>query len=202
MNHFKTSKGTELPFLNLKGKDYLQVAHRILWFREEHPDWSLITEIIKNDEIVSVVIARVLDAQGRVLSVGHKSQTAQGFAAPLEKAESGAIGRALAFLGYGTANAQELDDEGPETPLNELPDSPMPPRGFNNAFPGSKTRSPSEAQLKRLFAIAKSKMWQQSEVGRIMADKFQVKQSSDLTIPQYNELCDYLENNNPMGNVN
>ena len=27
--------------MKLKGKDYLQVAWRLVWFREDHPDWPL-----------------------------------------------------------------------------------------------------------------------------------------------------------------
>ena len=40
----KTTKGTELPTIDLHGKPYLQVAHRIVWFREERPDWRIKTE--------------------------------------------------------------------------------------------------------------------------------------------------------------
>lgn len=37
--NYKTSKGTELPLLNLRGKQYLEVKFRLVWFREEHPDF-------------------------------------------------------------------------------------------------------------------------------------------------------------------
>ena len=26
------------------GKEYLPVASRLVWFREEHPDWAIVTE--------------------------------------------------------------------------------------------------------------------------------------------------------------
>ncbi len=31
--HFKTAKGTDLPLLNLNGKQYLEVKFRLVWFR-------------------------------------------------------------------------------------------------------------------------------------------------------------------------
>lgn len=128
MNTFKTPKGTHLPFLNLKGKDYLQVSHRIVWFREDHPDWTIETAIHTLNNEVAIVSAEINDSAGHTLARGHKMQTAKGFPGGyLEKAESGAVGRALAFLGYGTAFAQELEDED-SNDLSTFSDSPLPPK--------------------------------------------------------------------------
>src|ERR1043166_2303439 len=114
MKTFKTKAGTELPLLNLKGKDYLQVAHRIQWFREEHPNWTIKTEIIHHDEKRSVVKADIgvlSDSHHLVLiASAHKTETAQGFGDHLEKAETGAVGRALAMCGYGTQFTTDLDE--------------------------------------------------------------------------------------------
>ena len=142
MSSFKTPKGTNLPFLNLKGKDYLQVAHRLVWFREEHPLWTIITEIKQHDEVESVVCAKILDENGRILATAHKQQSAKGFAAHLEKAEAGAVGRALAFLGFGTTHAQELEED-ESTPMEQLPDSPM-------------ARKPIAEKIKVTFPTAKT----------------------------------------------
>jgi hypothetical protein len=125
MHTFKTPKGTELPFLNLKGKDYLQVAHRIVWFREAHPDWTILTKIVHFNAEWAVVEATISDAAGKVLSNAHKTQTAKGFPGGyLEKAEAGAVGRALAFIGYGTAFAQELEED-EDVPMSAIADSPL-----------------------------------------------------------------------------
>ena len=32
--------------MNLKGKAYLEVKWRLVWFRQEHPDWSIRTQIV------------------------------------------------------------------------------------------------------------------------------------------------------------
>jgi len=117
----KTSKGTELPLLNLKGKWYLQVPHRVMWFREEHPDYSIETEFVNISEDASISRAVIKDASGRILATAHKSETRAGFGDYLEKSESGAIGRALGFLGFGTAYALELEE------ADRIVDAPQEP---------------------------------------------------------------------------
>lgn len=107
---FKTPKGTELPLMDIKGKPYLSVQHRIMWFREDHPDWCIETNIIYYDPDHTIASALIKDSAGRILATGHKREDKQGFADHYEKAESGAIGRALGFLGYGTAFALDLEE--------------------------------------------------------------------------------------------
>jgi len=117
---FKTPKGTELPILDLRGKDYLQVAHRIVWFREEQPLWSITTQIISSDEKRSLVRASILDETGRVIAEASKQEDNAGFKDHLEKSETGAIGRALALCGFGTQFTPDLDEG------ERLADSPLP----------------------------------------------------------------------------
>jgi hypothetical protein len=116
--------GTKLPLISLKGKDYLQVAHRLVWFREEHPRGKILSEIVFSDETratVKAVIAVPDMATGAwlELSSGHKSEQKGRFPDFLEKAETGAIGRALAVAGYGTQFEPEFDEE------ERIVDSPM-----------------------------------------------------------------------------
>ena len=110
MKTFKTSKGTELPLLDLRGKDYLQVAHRLVWFREDHPDWSIQTEIFRLEDKSALAKATIRDASDRIMATSHKCEDVKGFADFQEKAETGAIGRALALCGYGTQFAPDLDE--------------------------------------------------------------------------------------------
>lgn len=126
MKTFKTPKGTELPILDLRGKDYLQVAHRVVWFREERPLWSITTEMINHTERGSIFKASVLDEAGRVIAQATKQEDTAGFKDHLEKAETGAIGRALALCGFGTQFTPELD-EGErlaDSPLQSVPKAP------------------------------------------------------------------------------
>lgn len=112
MKTFKTKAGTELQLLNLRGKDYLEVKYRLVWFREERPDFSIETEIIDRQDDVTVAKAVIKDPAGRVLAMAHKREDQKGFPDHMEKAETGAIGRALALLGYGTQFCADELDEG------------------------------------------------------------------------------------------
>ena len=102
MTTFTTPKGTVLPIASLKGKDYLLVAHRLVWFREEHPDWTITCEFVALAQTHAIAKAIISDKDGRVLATAHKREDAGHFADFMEKAETGAIGRALAYCGYGT----------------------------------------------------------------------------------------------------
>lgn len=110
MNSFKTPKGTVLPILNLKGKDYLEVKFRLVWFREEKPDWRIETEMVRGDEKSSLFKAIIRNAEGNVMATSHKTENLAGFPDHAEKAETGAIGRALALIGYGTQFAPDLEE--------------------------------------------------------------------------------------------
>lgn len=108
----KTAKGTELPLLNLKGKDYLEVKYRLVWFREEHPTWSIETQFLTIDERSACARAVVKDENGRIIATSHKAESAGNFPDFMEKAETGAIGRALALIGFGTQFCADELDEG------------------------------------------------------------------------------------------
>ena len=86
--------------MTLKGnKQYLQVAWRLVWFREDHPDWSLDTQALEMAEDHAIFRAVICDADGRQLSCGHASESKRDFMDIIEKAETKAVGRALAMLG-------------------------------------------------------------------------------------------------------
>lgn len=96
----------------LKGKEYLQVMWRLVWFREEHPLWQIDTQLVEHDTVNNKAVFRcvICDEAGMPKSSGHGSESARNFGDYLEKAETKAVGRALAMLGYGTQFAPELDE--------------------------------------------------------------------------------------------
>lgn len=148
---FKTPKGTELPMLDLRGKPYLQVAHRLVWFREEHPDSSIETKLIEHDAAHAIFSAEVHDPNGHLIATAHGHESKSDFPDFIEKAETKAIGRALAMCGYGTQFAPELD-EGER--LADTPTTPAKP-----AKPvANRTFSATLDQLRQISALAKAKL--------------------------------------------
>jgi hypothetical protein len=115
-------------FINLKGKQYLPVAARIAWFREDHVDWTINTYPVPDlsGTDYCTFAAEILDDEGKLIAKAHKTEHEKHFADYREKAETGAIGRALALCGYGTLFAQELEE--PVTPAGDMRivDAPQP----------------------------------------------------------------------------
>jgi hypothetical protein len=120
----KTPAGTELPLVNLKGKDYLMVGHRLQWFNEIEKNFDISTEflLVTDEQTICKAHVVVKDSEGNVIRQAQatKRETKKDFSDHTEKAETSAIGRALAILGYGTQFALSDLDEG-----ERLADSPM-----------------------------------------------------------------------------
>jgi len=99
--------------------DYLPVAARIAWFRKDYPYWSIITEVEQLADKAVIMKATIKDMLGAVIATARKKETEAGFPDYIEKAETGAIGRALAMCGYGTLQAPEFDEQ------DRLADAPV-----------------------------------------------------------------------------
>lgn len=109
------------------GRTYLPVSARIVWFREEHPDWSIETEAVEinHEKQYAIFRARICDADGKLMATGTKKEDVKGFGDYIEKAETGSVGRALALCGFGTQFSPELD----ESTGGRFADSPQPMGG-------------------------------------------------------------------------
>jgi hypothetical protein len=92
----------------VSGKEYLEVRWRLVWLRSEHPDAIIDTELISHQGNEAVFKAYVKIPDGGS-ATGYGSEDSQGFGDYLEKAETKAIGRALAALGYGTQFSHDHD---------------------------------------------------------------------------------------------
>lgn len=90
--------------------DYLDVKWRLLWLRTEHPEARITTEHVTLNESIAVFRATVEIPSGGC-ATGYGSETREDFEEYIETAETKAIGRALAALGYGTQFVSDFDLE-------------------------------------------------------------------------------------------
>jgi hypothetical protein len=88
--------------------DYLEVKWRLVWLRESNPDASIDTELVSHDGQMAVFRARV-SIPGGGSATGWGSEAQDDFRDYLEKAETKALGRALAALGFGTQFCPDFD---------------------------------------------------------------------------------------------
>lgn len=124
----------------LKGKDYLEVKWRLVWLRDACPNAQIATSLVHldMDKGVAVFKARVEDGNGGI-GEGHGSESSKDFGDYIEKAETKAIGRALAALGYGTQFAPEIEEGA------RIVDSPVESRNGNKPATTPAARSAQEA---------------------------------------------------------
>jgi hypothetical protein len=143
--------------IKLQKKDYLEVKWRLVWFRETFPNGTIETEMIHLDldretqeEVTKwengkpvktlnkangfvIFRATVKNGDGGI-ATGTKSEKAASFPDFIEKCESGAIGRALAALGFGTQfTGDELSEH------HRIVDSPV-----------ERADAPTEAMVREL----------------------------------------------------
>jgi hypothetical protein len=83
--------------------DYLEVKWRLVMFRERYPHGVITTEeiYVDLDRGYARYKATVADGEGGQ-ATGYGTETAADFADYVERAETRALGRALAVLGFGT----------------------------------------------------------------------------------------------------
>lgn len=106
----------DAPTVNIKGKQYTQVATRVEVFRRHFDtDWSLVTEILPVEHPMVRVRAEIRNPDGAVIATGTAEENRTygiNKTSAIENCETSAIGRALANLGlHGGefATAEEVD---------------------------------------------------------------------------------------------
>ncbi len=99
MHKFKTT--------NIKGKDYVEVNQRLLYFRKEatYEGWSIESELVDLQPDRCCIRAVIRDADGRIRATGHahedRTSSMINKTSYVENCETSAFGRALAALGIG-----------------------------------------------------------------------------------------------------
>lgn len=101
--------------IDFKGKKYVLVSDRVLYFNETYKDGSITTELVSNTDSDLVVIKATVKPNDKQTFTGY-SQATWGESyinktSALENAETSAVGRALAFMGIGVIESIASVDE-------------------------------------------------------------------------------------------
>ena len=151
----------------VNGAAYLDVEHRIAWFRDRFPDGRIETDLLDHGPGWAIFRAAVTAiGEGGVLSgraTGHGSETADDFRDYLEKAETKAIGRALAALGFGTQFVINHEDDAPrrveDAPVAIRTPAPAPPPAPDAPWPSDAAPAAdamTERQRRYLETVARA----------------------------------------------
>jgi len=104
--------------VDIKGRPYIEVNQRIIYFRANYPDHKLISEIVSLENGVCLMKALVLNKDNEVIAVGHayekEGSTFINKTSYIENCETSAWGRALGNMGIGVdtsiASADEVEN--------------------------------------------------------------------------------------------
>lgn len=136
--------------IDIKGKKYVLVSDRVLYFNEQYPKGSITTELISNpsDDFVFIK-ATIKPDEGRTFTGysqatwddGHINKTSA-----LENAETSAVGRALAFMGIGVIESIASADE-----LNKA--QTQPSRKKVKTMDSQEARKIAEAEIEKADSL-------------------------------------------------
>ena len=120
----------EIKTITLKNKEYAEVKERVIAFRKVYPQGSIITELLTLNKEEVIFIARayatyVEDSIGKqLLSTGYARGKSNKYFA-LEDTETSAVGRCLAFAGFGVKTSIASAEEMQETEVTVFDEPPI-----------------------------------------------------------------------------
>lgn len=102
--------------IDIKGKKYVLVSDRVLYFNENYPNWAITTERFTEWELEVVKATVIPDVSTPLRAFTWYSQAKWGDGyinktSALENAETSAVGRALAFMGIWVIDSIASADE-------------------------------------------------------------------------------------------
>jgi hypothetical protein len=147
---------------NFRGEDYLEVKWRVVWLRHDHPDATIETELVKQapattrgEPGIAIFRARV-SIPGAGEATGWGSETSTDFRDYIEKAETKALGRALAALGYGTQFCEDFSFADGEADHSRNGAIEARGRESGDTAPhASEIKAASEPQVKAIFGLGR-----------------------------------------------
>lgn len=188
----------------ISGADYLEVKWRLVWLREAHPDAAIVTELHHADDRQAIFKATVT-IPGGGSATGWGSESPNDFRDYLEKAETKALGRALAALGYGTQFCPDFDFGADQ---QRVVDSPVRFNGGNDRqrpvaiaerspsygrASGDDSSAPTQRQLSYLRGVAREAGLDDQQLADLISS--QVGLTIDtLTRPTTSQVIDHIKN--------
>ena len=117
-NKMPKEKSLENKAIDIKGKKYVLVSDRIIYFNEQYPKGCINTRLVSDTESDQIIMKASIYPDSDVISrhfTGY-SQAIKGDGfinktAALENAETSAVGRALAMMGIGVIDSVASVDE-------------------------------------------------------------------------------------------
>jgi hypothetical protein len=113
-----TDKSLKDRAISIKGKSYVLVSDRIIYFNEKYPEGSIETQLISEpgDDMVLVQAIVLPDSHNptRVFTAYSQAKWGDGMVnktAALENCETSAVGRALEMMGIGVIDSVASVDE-------------------------------------------------------------------------------------------
>ena len=172
------------------GRAYLEVKWRLLWLRTEHPDALLRTELVEHRDGFALFKATASLPSGGE-ATGWGSETVEEFQDYLEAAETKALGRALAALGYGTQFCQDFSSSPAEPePVADAPVGGTPENADRKRL---KSVTATEAQVNAIHAIARQVYgWDEPSLEEHCREAFG-RTSQELTKRQASQFIDDLK---------
>ena len=103
--------------VNIKGKEYITVNERLMYFRKEaaYNGWRIVEDLISLDDKEGVFKATILDPDGNEMVSAHAQEYRDSSyinkTSFLENGFTSALGRALGYLGIGLDTSIASADE-------------------------------------------------------------------------------------------
>ena len=118
--------------IKLKGQDYLPVAARLMWLNATAARFGIDTSfpVLTDAYAFAQATVTIMDEDGVTIrsATAAKREDQKHFADYMEKAQTGAIGRALGMLGFGTQFAPEFNEMDDKTGQGRIVDAPQTPK--------------------------------------------------------------------------
>lgn len=151
----------------VSGADYLEVKWRLVWLRAEHPDASIETSLVNHDGVTAIFRAHVR-IPGAGEATGWGSESSDDFRDYLEKAETKALGRALAALGFGTQFCPDFEFGAAQNRVVDTPVDIRRTRMQSEAESGQ----PTPRQIRFMRAIAEESGLSEEELEQEAQEMF------------------------------